>query len=291
VILDVVAAHFLYMVLSSLAFAGLDLVRKLLAGRIDALALVLFMSLGAVPLLGILLALNGVGPLSRSYLLPGLSALVLNFLASLGFIYSVKLSPLSRTIPLLSLTPAFTALTAIPLLGEYPDRRQMAGIVLVVCGAIALNARGPLTGVVRGFFQEKGAPLMTAVAMMWAISGPLDKRAIAHASVYFHATVMSFGVGVGALAVLFWQERLGVLRRSRGEAKLLFAAMVAITLALTFQLLAIRGVFVSLVEAFKRAVGSVMAVILGRLVFRESVGAREWIAVLVMTAGVFLILT
>jgi drug/metabolite transporter (DMT)-like permease len=60
--------------------------------------------------------------------------------------------------------------------------------------------------------------------------------------------------------------------------------------ALTFQLLAIRIVLVSLVEAFKRASGSVMAVVLGRVVFRERVGSREWISVAIMVGGVFLIL-
>jgi multidrug transporter EmrE-like cation transporter len=66
--------------------------------------------------------------------------------------------------------------------------------------------------------------------------------------------------------------------------------MVCVTVALTFQLLAIRVVLVSLVEAFKRAVGSFMAVVLGRMVFGEKVGIREWISVAVMVAGVFLIL-
>jgi multidrug transporter EmrE-like cation transporter len=66
--------------------------------------------------------------------------------------------------------------------------------------------------------------------------------------------------------------------------------MICITLALTFQLLAMRTVLVALVEAFKRAVGSLVAVVLGRAVFRERVGPREWIAVTVMVGGVFLIL-
>ncbi len=278
------------MVLSALSFAGLDLVRKLLAGRIDALALVFFMSLGAMPLLGTLLYFNGIGPLSPGYLLPGLGALVLNFLGSLGFIHSVKISPLSRTVPLLTLTPAFTALTAIPLLGELPSRSQAAGILIVVVGAMALNARGSLRGVVNGVLHERGALFMILVALMWAVSGPLDKRAIGHASVYFHATVMTFGVGTGALGVLSWQGRLGVLQGARRQKKLLVAAAVCISFALTFQLLAIRGVQVSLVEAFKRAVGSFMAVILGRLVFSERVRASEWIAVAVMVTGVFLLL-
>ena len=279
------------MIVSALAFAGLDLIRKLLAGRIDALALVFFISLGAVPLLAALLALHGLEAPSAGYVLPGLGALTLNFLASLGFVHSVKLSPLSRTIPLLSLTPVFTALTAVPLLGELPDPTQAAGILLVVVGAMALNSGSSFGGgAVRGLLREKGALIMVAVALMWAVSGPLDKLAIAHASVYFHATLMAFGVGIGALAALAWQGRLSALRSARGEAKVLLMAMVCITVALTFQLLAIRVVLVSLVEAFKRAVGSLMAVVLGRLVFRETVGLREWISVSVMVGGVFLIL-
>jgi drug/metabolite transporter (DMT)-like permease len=131
---------------------------------------------------------------------------------------------------------------------------------------------------------------MASVAFLWAIAAPLDKLAIGHASVYFHATAMSLGVGIGALATLAWQGRLEALRSARGEAKLLFLTMICITLALTFQLLAMRTVLVALVEAFKRAVGSLVAVVLGRAVFRERVGPREWIAVTVMVGGVFLIL-
>jgi drug/metabolite transporter (DMT)-like permease len=286
----VTAVYAVYLVLTALGFAGLDLVRKLLAGRVDSLVLVFFMSLGAVPLLAVLLVANGAGPLSIRYLPPALGALTLNFLGNLAFIYSVKLSPLSRTIPLLSLTPAFTLLSAMVLLGELPGRRQVLGIVLVVVGAMALNARDSLKGVVRGLLEEKGALLMVAVALMWSVSGPLDKKAIEHASVYFHATAMSFGVSMGALLVLLWQRRLSELGGARREAPLLLASMIFVTLALTFQLLAIRGILVSLVEAFKRALGSLLAVVFGRIVFREAVSSREWIAVSIMILGVFLIL-
>jgi drug/metabolite transporter (DMT)-like permease len=275
------------MVASALAFAGLDLIRKLLANRIDALALVFFMSIGAVPLLGALLAFHGLDRPEPEYLLPALGTLTLNFLGSLGFVYSVKLSPLSRTVPLLSLTPVFSALTAVLVLGELPEPRQAAGILLVVAGAMTLNSRA---GLLEGVLHEKGALLMAAVALMWAVSGALDKLAIRHASVYFHATMMSFGVGLGAFATLASQRRLSALRSARGEAKLLLLSMVCITAALTFQLFAIRQVLVSLVEAFKRAVGSFAAVLLGDLLFQERVGLREWASIAVMVVGVFLIL-
>lgn len=282
--------HILYMVLSGLAFASLDFVRKLLAGRVDALTLVFFMSGGAVPFIAILIAFHGIGSVSIGYLLPGLGALALNLAGNFAFIHSVRLSPLSRTIPLLSLTPAFTALIAIPLLGEVPSRAQTAGILLVVAGATALNSNANVRRPFAGLLQEKGALVMVGVALMWSLSGPLDKLALTHASVLFHANVMTLGVAVSALVILWLQGRLDALRGARSHRWLLLGSMVAVTLALLFQLLAIQVVFVSLVEAFKRSLGSLMAIVLGRIVFQERVRPSQVVAVVVMVAGVGLIL-
>lgn len=283
--------YLVYMIVSGLAFASLDLVRKLLADRIDALALVFFMSLGAGPFLGVYLAYEGLGDISAAYLLPGSGALILNFAGSLGFVYSVKISPLNRTVPLLSLTPVFTALWAVPVLGQYPSGNQLGGILLVVAGALALNSEGHLLRPFEGLVKEKGALIMMGVALVWSLSGPLDRRALEHASVPFHATIMTVGVGLGALIVLWVTGRTEALRESRSEAWLLLAAMLSVSAALAFQLLAIQGVLVSLVEAFKRSIGSLMAVVLGRLVFDETIRLRQGVGVLVICAGVFLILT
>lgn len=282
--------HLVYMVVSGLAFAGLDFIRKLLAGRIDALALVFFMSLGAVPFVGAMAAIQGIGSVSLGYVLPGFGALTLNLLGNVGFVYSVRLSPLSRTVPLLSLTPVFTALLAIPTLGEVPNVAEWTGIVLVVAGALALNSDGHVLQPFAGLFREKGALLMIGVALSWSLSGPLDKMALAHASVLVHALVVTAGVAAGALAVLGIQGRLDTLRGARPEAWLLVASMLAVTLALVFQFLAIQGVFVSLVEAFKRSVGSLMALTLGWIVFGEAVRAPQITAIVAMGVGVALVL-
>ena len=63
-----------------------------------------------------------------------------------------------------------------------------------------------------------------------------------------------------------------------------------IYMALLFQLLAIQQVFVSLVEAFKRSLGAIMAVMLGRVVFGERVRPVQVVSVLVMVVGVSFIL-
>lgn len=284
------SVHLVYMVVSGLAFAGLDFIRKHLADRIDALALVFFMSLGAVPFVGVIAAIQGIGTVSHEYVVPGFGALTLNLLGNVGFVYSVRLSPLSRTVPLLSLTPVFTALLAIPTLGEVPSPAEWTGIVLVVGGALALNSDGHVVQPFRGLFREKGALLMIAVALSWSLSGPLDKMALAHASVLVHALVVTAGVASGALGVLAIQGRLSALHGARQEAWFLVASMLAVTLALVFQFLAIQGVFVSLVEAFKRSVGSLMALILGWLVFGEAVRTPQITAVLAMGVGVTLVL-
>ena len=111
-----------------------------------------------------------------------------------------------------------------------------------------------------------------------------------HASVLFHANVMTGGVAFGALVILWLQGRLDALRSARSHTWLLVGSMIAVTLALLFQLLAIKSVFVSLVEAFKRSLGSLLAVVLGRIVFGERVRLVQVVAVLVMMVGVGLIL-
>ena len=61
-------------------------------------------------------------------------------------------------------------------------------------------------------------------------------------------------------------------------------------MVLLFQLLAIQRVFVSVVEAFKRSLGAIMAVVSGRVVFGERVRSVQVVAVLVMVVGVSFIL-
>lgn len=89
--------------------------------------------------------------------------------------------------------------------------------------------------------------------------------------------------------MLWRQRRLHVFSVAPGEWPLLVAAMVA-SLALTFQLLAFQGILVAPVEAMKRAIGSLAALVLGRLVFGERVTWVHVAAVVTMVAGDFLLL-
>jgi drug/metabolite transporter (DMT)-like permease len=284
-----------FFILSACAFAwvGLDLLRKLLAGRGGTLPITFLLILAQLPLFLLWAAVDGRWQVAAGYWLPGLGCIVVNLAANLTYMRSVRLSGMSATLPLLSLTPVFTTLLAIPLLGEWPRPIEAAGIAVVVAGAVLLNtpSRASMSGWWHGVTREKGASWMAATALLWSLAPPLDKLALRHAGAGFHAVFMVTGIVLGLWWILFLGGRLGELRgHGRRTWGLLAAAAVVAGVALFFQLLAIQRIWVGLVETFKRGVGAVMALVLGRLVFSEQLSGRRLAAVLMMVVGVGLVL-
>jgi len=270
------------------AWSGFDLSRKALVAKIAPTPLVLLLTAGQVPLFALWTAVDGWPAVAPGYWAPSAASMALNVVANLAFIHAFRLAPISVTIPLLSLSPALTAMMAVPLLGERLDARQDLGIALVVVGAFVLNfgrgegeRRSTLAGVL----------LMLVVVVFWSLTPPLDKLALTAASAPFHGFVLTAGVTVGVLAVLAAQRRVGEVRQVARAPWLYLAALLVSTLALAFQLLAMRLVYVAFVETFKRGVGNAMALVYGRFVFAERVGPAKVAAVALLAAGVGLILT
>ena len=288
----------LVLVACALAWSSFDLVRKLLLEDVEPMPLVFALTALQTPVMlaWFLLAggLGGEGLPEDGYLLPALASVAINVVANVLFVVAIQVSPLSVTVPLLSLTPVFTTLLAVPMLGEVPGPFQEAGIALVVVGAFALHARpgdgrGPRE-LLRAFLHERGSRMMVAVAFLWSLGPPLDKMAIRASSTAFHALVLSGGVAAGLFVVLAARGRLGEVRRAARRPRLLIVAFLVSAAALALQLVAIRMVLVSLVETVKRGLGNVAAAGVGRWVFGERVGWWQWGAVAVMAAGVALIL-
>jgi len=284
----------LLVVLSSFAWGGFDALRKLLADRMAPMALLCLLTLASVPLFGVWTALEGWPSIRPGYALPALASVVLNVVANLAYIMALRKAALSVTIPLLSLTPAFTALLAIPLLGERPSLVQGMGILLVVLGAFGLNLpageRISPAGAFRSWRRDPGALWMVAVALLWSLTIPLDKMAVARASGPFHGLVLNAGVAAAMLIGLAAQGRLRELAAVRHVRGAFAAALVVSVAALGLQLLAIQVMWVSLVETLKRGIGNVLAVILGRVMFAEPITGRKLAAVALMGAGVALLL-
>jgi drug/metabolite transporter (DMT)-like permease len=281
----------LLVVACSLGWAGFDLLRKLLVGKVSPVALVFLLTIGSAPLFAAWMLAQGGGRAEPGYLLPALGSVILNIVANLLYLEGMRIAPISVTVPLLSLTPAFAALLAVPVLGERPSPRHALGILMVVAGAIALHWRRRSAADDARHGTVKGALMIAFTALLWSFTIPLDKLAVERSSAPFHGVVVTAGVAAGVLLMLVFQGRLGDLGEVRRVPGLYVLALVVSTLALALQFLAFPRVYVGTIETLKRSIGNFMALLSGWVFFAEPVTPRKIVAVAVMAVGVGLILT
>lgn len=278
---------------SALCWAGLDASRKVLVQKVSPVALLVLLTLGQMPLFGAWGVLAGDTIDSWDYVLPALASLVLNIIANLCFFRAVTVSPLSLTVPLLAFVPVFTTIAANPLLGELPGVRQIAGIGVVVLGALTLNAgaaeeRSPLA-FARALLRERGSVPMLVTALCWSMTIVVDKLATEHAGFGIHGTMLNAGLGLFGLALLAARGRLRELGAIRQAWKPWLFAIAMGALGLGGQLVAVQHLFAALVEAGKRAIGVTMSVLVGRFAFGEPITRFKIAAVALMSLGAGLI--
>lgn len=278
-------------VVAALAWALLDLLRRLLAFRLPALPLVAWMTAGAVPPLAVWALLSDGQHAEPGYLLPALGSVAINLAANFAYFRSLQLSPLSKTLPMLSFTPAFAALLGAVVLGEKMLLRDIAGMVAVIVGALVLTLRAGrgLAGFVEGLIEERGARWMIGVAFLWSATLLLDKQAVGHATPQLHALLLNAGVALGAFGTLAARRELASVFPVRPHLPLLLGSVLVSAVALGAQLFALGFIPLGYIETVKRGIGGALAVVWGRTLFSEPVTASKLVAVVLMTAGVALV--
>jgi drug/metabolite transporter (DMT)-like permease len=279
---------------SSVSWAGLDTCRKILSRHVPTVPIVVYLTLGQIPMFGLWLVVEQAYRIAPGYVWPASLAVLLNGGANLLFVRAVQVSPLSLTVPFLSLTPVFTTLMGFLLLHEVPTLRQTCGILLVVVGAFslhtALDGTPRLQGIWHAYTAERGSVLMTGVALLWSITAPLDKLATARSAVPVHALVQCAGMALLLLLVLAGTRRCGDLRTMKGHVRPLLVAIGFGTAAIGLQFMAFQVMLVGLMEVIKRVIGLVSAVLLGHLLFAEALTVQKFRAIGLMAVGIALVL-
>lgn len=278
---------------SALCWAGLDASRKILVRSLSPVALLVLLTLGQLPLFAVWAASAGDTIDGAGYIAPALASLALNIVANLAFFRAVTVSALSLTVPLLAFVPVFTTIAANPLLGELPGVQQIAGIGVVVVGALTLNAGsaegGSPLAFVRALFRERGSLPMLVTALCWSLTIVVDKLATQHAGYGIHGAVLNAGIGGFGLALLAFRRQLGELGGLRKAWKPWLFAIALGAVGLGTQLIAVQHLFTALVETGKRAIGVTMSVVVGRFAFGESITRYKVAAVILMSIGAGLI--
>jgi drug/metabolite transporter (DMT)-like permease len=279
---------------STLSWSAFDVVRKRLVTCIPVASLAFWISAVQIPGYLVWGLWEGDFRFEDGYAGPALMSMALNLLANVLFLEAVRRGPLSVAVPVLSFTPVFVALGSMPLLGETLGWSQWVGVTMVTFASVFLTmepGKSPRPAeLVRRFIHSPGVLHMLGVAVLWAFTPIFDKLALRHAGVGLHGVALSVSgaVGMGVYLVARGQSRTLVL--PRGTVGLLALGGVTNVAALGLQFLAVMQMVVSLFEAFKRAMGVLVALFLGVVVFDERVNGTRILAAVAMALGVVLVL-
>ena len=112
----------------------------------------------------------------------------INILAYVLYLYAIKISPISLSVPFLAFTPAFMILTGFFILDETINMWGGMGIGLIILGGYVLHFKKNQTNIwapFSAFVREKGSWFMFIVAVLFAFAAVIGKKAILHSSPLF----------------------------------------------------------------------------------------------------------
>ena len=210
--------------------------------------------------------------------------------AVLLYMGALRISPLSVTVPFLSLTPVFTLLNSYLILGELPDRSGSAGVFLIAIGAYLLNVHLSHHGILeplKAIGRDRGSLMMIGVAFIYSITSNLGKLAIAHSSPGVMAILYLPLLSISFLPIAVRGGlRLGALRAG-GWLFFFIGASQALMAIAHFQALSMTQV--SYMISVKRT-SLILSVIYGSLFFSERFIRQRLLGTSMMVLGVGLIL-
>jgi len=279
--------------LGALGWTLFDVARKRLTQKVLPTMLTVWLPLAQVPLLCAWAASTGPFVIPRASLLPMASSIVLNVGGLLAFMQAMRLSPMSLTIPLLSFTPVGTTLIGWLLRNQAPTYPQLGGVALVVAGAFTLGMKSGQWPGLRAYGQDPGVRRMAVAAIIWSLTAVIDQVALERGAGYWYAPVITAGVGLLLGTILLLRGKGPALREAGTvlfrHPALMATAVVIGSAALAVQLESLRIAPVGFIETVKRGIGMTGAIVFGRLVFKEPIGAPKIIAVILLTLGVGLV--
>lgn len=244
----------------------------------------------ALPVLGTLLAIDGIPELK-----PGLLPVLLVFsvmiaLGSLLIIHATRISPLSSSMPVLSFTPAFLLVTSWVMLGERSGPLGTVGVLTIVAGAYVLNAHRLSVGLLaplKALVTTRGSLYVLGTALIYAITANLGKIGIQLSSATFFtaAAYLVVSLVVMPFMVRATMKHGGVFRAHAGTLLVMGAAAAVMMICYA---LAVQLTIVPYVIALKRTNG-LFSVLFGLLLFREGRIRQSLAGAAIMFAGVVLI--
>ncbi|MBI5556253.1 MAG: DMT family transporter [Deltaproteobacteria bacterium] len=281
---------FSFAVLSALAVAGRDVSIKALFTNEKPLQIAACELFWSLPVFVAATLFTPVPEFERGFWTIFLLTLPLEIIAYLLYMYAIRVSPLTLTVPFLAFTPVFMILTGQLFLGETVNYWGGLGITAVVAGSYILHlekGKEDWWGPIAGFLRERGSWLMFLVAVFYSLTAVLGKKAMLYSSPLYFSFLFSVAFNVlmlsGLLACGAADGRL-LLRQS---GKGLWFALLLLASAI------FHGLGITLTEAVymiavKRS-SILFGVLGGWLILKEENRGWRGLGSLCMFVGVLLI--
>ncbi len=244
----------------------------------------------SAPLLLLVLFFIPIPKLDSTFWKVTAMALPCDIVGLLLYMEAIKVSPLSLTLPFLSLTPIFLLFTSWLILGEFPTASGLAGVILIFIGAYTLNVNDWREGIFKPFraiASERGSWMMILVAIIYSISSNLGKIAVAHSSPVFFGCIYCIFLSLVLLPLLWFNSHgkwRGIANRPRHFMLIgFFMALMEIS-----HFMAVSKTLVSYMISVKRT-SMLFGTIYGWLIFKEENIRERLVGGLLMLIGIILI--
>jgi drug/metabolite transporter (DMT)-like permease len=244
----------------------------------------------AAPFIAVIIPFIDIPELDNVFYLVAFLAVPLDIMAVLLYMKAIKVSPLSLTLPFLSLTPVFLIGTSYVILGERPDRFGFIGIMLVVIGAYLLNVHTISQGFLAPFkaiAEEKGSVLMIIVAFVFSIGACLGKIAVQHSSPEFFSVIYIFLLSLVLFIIISLKSKRFLSKSISRPVPFILIGMLIAIMIIT-HLKAISLIEVSYMVSVKR-LSILFGVLYGIMFFKETNIKERFLGATVMVSGIIVL--
>lgn len=231
-----------------------------------------------------------IPPLDNTFWWAFIISIPINFLAYILYLYAIKISPISLSVPFLSITPAVMILTGYFILGETINRWGGIGIGFIILGGYVLHYRKSQSGFwvpFSAFVHEKGSWFMFIVAILFAFAAVIGKKAMLHSSPLFFAFFFFLVFNITVLAGLIVSRKTDWQTIIKNSPKGMWLGLLLL-IHISFHAMAISISTAVYMVAVKRS-SILFSVLLGWFILKEADIHYRGIGTLLMFTGMLFI--
>ena len=159
------------------------------------------------------------------------------------------------------------------------------GMGCIIIGSYFLqlsDLRRGVLGPIRALVENRGTRAMLIAAVIWGMTGVVDRIGVAHSSPLFWSAVLPSSIALCLLPTVIGRIRVNdILARAPwfAGAAIFYSGMI-----ICFMVGITHGIVVYVVSV--KRLSLVLSVVLGRILFKEGNFRERFVATLVMLAGV-----